>query len=76
MVKCLRWYPTNVQASAAFERACKRAGISPPLHYPPGASGDSITSNDLAYPRRSCAAGMRDGHGWGCVDTRNDLLQR
>lgn len=32
----------------------------------------SITSNELAYPRRTSADGMRDGHGWVYVDTRND----
>jgi len=41
--KCERWYPTKAQAIAAFERACKKAGIAPPLHYPPTVSGDSGT---------------------------------
>lgn len=75
-VKCLRWYPTRTEAIAAFEQACKQAGIQPPELYPPSASGDSITTNELAYPRRTCAAGMREGHGWVCVDTRNDLSPR
>ena len=73
-VKCLSWYPTRAQAIAAFESKCKRMGIAPPECYPPGASGDSITTNELAYPRRTCAAGMREGHGWVSVDTRNDFL--
>ena len=63
-------------AIAAFERACTRAGIPPPERYPPEVSGDSITTKELAYPRRTCAAGMREDHGWVCVDTRNDLLPR
>ena len=75
-VKCLRWYPTKAEATAAFECASKREGIAPPLRYPPGVSGDCLTNNDIAYPRRTCAAGMREGHGWLCVDTRNDLLPR
>ena len=75
-VKCLRWYPTRGEAIAAFELACKRKGIPPPECYPPGVSGDSITTNELADPRRTSAAGMREGHGWVCVDTRNDLLPR
>ena len=74
-VKCERWYPTRAQAIAAFESKCKRVGIPPPECYPPGASGDSITTG-LAYPRRICAAGLREGHDWVCVDTRNDLLPR
>jgi hypothetical protein len=56
------WYPTKAGAIAAFERACKRKGISPPERYPPGVSGDSITNNDIAYPRHTSAAGMREGH--------------
>ena len=38
-------------AIAAFERASKEAGIVPPERYPPSVSGDSITTNDLAYSR-------------------------
>ena len=49
-VKCEQWYPTRTEAIAAIERACKRMGIAPPLHYPPGLSSDSITSNELAFP--------------------------
>ena len=60
-VKCLPWYPTKAEAIAAFERASKRMGIAPPLHYPLGASGDCIATNELTYPRRTCAAGMREG---------------
>lgn len=71
-VKCLRWYPTRTEAIAAFERACKRMGIAPPESYPPGASGDSITTNELACPRRTCAAGMREGHGTLYVEARSD----
>jgi hypothetical protein len=68
-----RWYATKAEAISAFERESKRAGVLPPEHYPPGVSGDSITTNDVAYPRSTCAAGMRDGHGWVYVDARNDL---
>ena len=39
----------------------------------PGVSGDSITTNDVAYPRSTCAMGRRDGHGWVYVDARNDV---
>jgi hypothetical protein len=64
-VKCERWYPTEAEAIAAFEHASKRAGIEPPLHYPPSVSGDSITNNDIAYPRSTCAAGTRAGQRLG-----------
>ena len=40
-VKCDRWYPTKAEAIAAFERKRKRAGIAPPLKYPPSVSGDA-----------------------------------
>ncbi|HEX8893032.1 MAG TPA: hypothetical protein VF783_06900 [Terriglobales bacterium] len=73
-VKCRSWYPTRGTAIAAFKRACKEAGIAPPERHRP--SGDTITHNDLAYPRRIWAAGMREGHGWVYVDPRNDLLPR
>jgi hypothetical protein len=72
MVKCLRWYPTTTEAIAAFERKCEQAGIAPPERYPPGVRGDSITNNDIAYPRRTSARGVRDGHGWVYVDARID----
>lgn len=75
-VKCRSWYPTRGTAIAALKRACKEAGIAPPERYPPSVSGDTVTRIDLAYPRRIWAAGMRDGHGWVYVDTRNDLLPR
>jgi hypothetical protein len=58
-----RWYPTKAEAIAAFERQSKRAGVSPPEHYPPSVSGDSITTNDIAYPRSTCAMGRRASHG-------------
>ena len=51
-------------------------GIQPPERYPPGVSGDSITTNGLAYPRRTSAPGVRDGHGWVYVDARNDVTVR
>ena len=63
-VKCLRWYPTKTEAITAFERQSKRPGIAPPARYSPSGSGDSITTNALAYPRSTCAAGLREGHGW------------
>ena len=74
MVKqCEQWYPTKAEAIAAFERACKRKGLAPPLRYPPGVSGDSVTTNGIAYPRHTC---MPDGQGWVYVDARNDVLLR
>ena len=73
--KCERWYSTKAEAVAAFERACKRKGIAPPLCYPPGVSGDSITTNELAYPRSTCAAGVREGHGTLYIEVRNDVLR-
>ena len=54
--KSLRWYPTKAEAIAAFERARKRKGLVPPLSYPPGACGDSITTNDIAHPRSTLSA--------------------
>ena len=71
-VKCQRWYPTKAEAIAAFERQCQRAGIAPPLRYPPTVRGDCASTNDVAYPRCRSAAGMRDGHGSVYVDARND----
>ena len=62
-VKCFRWY---------FECASKRAGLVPPERYPHSVSGDSITTTDLAYPRRTCAAGLREVHGTVCVKARNN----
>ena len=77
MVKATdNWYATRREAIAAFERSCKRVGLAPPLDYPPGISGDNVTSNDLVYPRRTCAAGPREGHGVVCVESRNDVLGR
>ncbi|HEX8892787.1 MAG TPA: hypothetical protein VF783_05660 [Terriglobales bacterium] len=35
-----------------------------------------VTNNDIAYPRSTCAAGMRDGHGTVYVDARNDVEVR
>ena len=32
-----------------------------------------VTNNDIAYPRSTCAMGMRVGHGWVCVEARNDV---
>ena len=60
----MRWYATEAQAIAALEPASKRVGIVPPKRYPPGASGDGVTTNDIAYPRHTCVAGVREGHGW------------
>lgn len=75
-VKCYRWSPSRGTAIAAFERACKQAGIAPPLNYPPASSDDKITRNDLAYPRHTCVAGVREGHGCVYVETRNDVKVR
>ena len=56
----------------AFERKCKRTGIT--------ASALSAncqrrldTTNDLAYPRRRSAVGVREGHGVVFVDSTNDV---
>ena len=65
-------YTIKTEAIEAFERQCKRQGIVPPECYPPGASGDCVTTNDIAYPRRTSAAGVRNGHGCVYVDARND----
>ena len=59
-----------------FERNCKRSAVSPPLRYPPSVSGDSITNNDIAYPRYRSAAVVREGHGCMYVDARNDVEAR
>ena len=67
-----RWYPTKGEAIEAFECQCKLAGISLPGWYPPSVSGDCFTTNDVAYPRSTCAMGRRDGHGCVYVDARND----
>ena len=75
-VKSGSWYPTKAETIAAFERSCKRAKIAPPKHYPPTVSGDLVTNNDTAYPRRSCAAGVREDHGWVYVEVRNDFMVR
>ena len=61
-VKCEQWHPTKAGAIAAFEGAWKRAGIEPPLAYPPDVSGDCFTDNRIDYPY--WAAWVRDGHGW------------
>ena len=72
-VKRGRWYPTKAQAIAAFERNCKRLGISPPKYYPPAVSGDAVTDNHVAYPHYICAVGVRDGHGCVYVEATNDV---
>jgi hypothetical protein len=64
----LRWFHTREQAIAAFERKCKRLGFTSPLSYPPGSSGDTFHDNRIAYPRRTLAAGVRNGHGYVCVE--------
>jgi hypothetical protein len=76
-VRIERWFESREDAIAAFERKCKRLGIPAPLHYPPGQSGDCVSSNLLAYPRRTCATRLRDGHGYVFVEKRNQTqLQR
>jgi len=50
-VRIERWFDTPDEAIAAFERNCKRLGLEPPLHYPPGvAETYSIT---IASPTRA-----------------------
>ena len=72
--KCEQWYPTKAGAIAAFERACKRAGIEPPHDYPPDVSGDCFTDNQIEYAH--WAAWVREGHGWVYVDASNDVEMR
>jgi hypothetical protein len=47
-VRILRWFDTREQAIAAFERKCKRLGLTPPLGYSPGSSGDTFHDNRIA----------------------------
>ena len=65
-----RWFESREEAIAAFEHQCKHLGITPPLHYPPAVSGDTVEDNGIAYPPRTCAAGVRDGHGYVYVEKR------
>jgi hypothetical protein len=60
----IHWFDTREEAIAASEPMSKQIGLSPPLHYPPAVSGDTLEDNGIAYPRRTCAAGLRDGHGY------------
>jgi len=71
-VRIERWFSSREEAIQAFERACKRLGIAPPLAYPPGVSGDSVSDNLVAYPRRISAQGRRAGHGYMFVQKRNN----
>lgn len=66
-----RWYSTKDEAIRVFERHCRKAGLRPPLHYPPQVSGDFVSTNGLAYPQRKCMAGPRDGHGFVYIDQTN-----
>lgn len=75
-IRCKRWYPTKEAAIAAFERNCKRLGISPPRYYPPAASGDGFVDNAIAYPHYICAVGVRDGHGCVYIEASNDVEVR
>jgi hypothetical protein len=59
-----RWFNGRKEAIAAFERECKRLGLTSPSHYLPAVSGDTFSDDRTAYPPRSCAAGRRDGHGY------------
>ena len=69
-VRIRRWFDTREEAIAAFEHQCKQLGLTPPLHYPPAVSGDTVEDNGIAYPPRTCAAGVRDGHGYVYVEKR------
>ena len=70
-VRIRRWFDTREEAIAAFEHQCKQLGLAPPLHYPPAVSGDTVEDNGIAYPRRTCAVGARDGHGYVFVESRD-----
>ena len=37
----------------------------------PSVSGDTIMTNDIAYPGHNSARGVREGHGYVYVDARN-----
>jgi hypothetical protein len=69
-VRIRRWFDTREEAIAAFEHQCKHLGLTPPLHYPPAVSGDTVEDNGIAYPPRTYAAGVRDGHGYVYVEQR------
>jgi len=71
-VRIERWFANREEAIAAFERKCKRLGLTPPLSYPPGVSGDVFQDNRIAYPRWTWAARVRDGHGYVLVERRNE----
>jgi hypothetical protein len=43
----------------------------PPLDYPPAVIGNTVEDNGIAYPRRTQAKGLRDGHGYVYVEKRN-----
>jgi hypothetical protein len=51
-IRCKRWYPTKEAAIAAFERNCKRLGISPPRYYPPAVCPDISGSETRASLER------------------------
>jgi hypothetical protein len=70
-VRIKRWFESTEEAIAAFEHQCKHLGLTPPLHYPPAVSGDTVEDNGIAYPHRTCAAGVRDGHGYVFVERRD-----
>jgi hypothetical protein len=72
-VRIERWYESREEAIAAFERKCKRLGLTPPLSYPPGQSGDAVSDNLTTYTRRTCATGVRNGHGFVFVQKRNKV---
>jgi len=40
----------------------------------PSVSGDTIMTNDIAYPGHNSARGVREGHGYVYVDARNKEL--
>ena len=70
-VRIVRWFDTQEEAIAAFEHRCKQVGLEPPLDYPPAVKGDTVEDNGIAYPRRTQARGLRDGHGYVYVEKRN-----
>jgi hypothetical protein len=72
-VRIDRWYESREEAIKAFERQCKKLGIAPPLSYPPGKSGDAVSDNRTGEPRRTCATGARNGHGYVFVQKRNRI---
>jgi hypothetical protein len=67
-VRIKRWFKSGEEATAACERECWRIGLAPPSDYPPAVSGDTVEDNGIAH---TCATGVRDGHGYVFVESRD-----